>query len=472
MSLRTQEDNSSGIERQGSLRCIRDGRIFERRQLPSNQDRLAFAGVYLFTLLLHVRPNELVPGLVGSFPLIKIVAILTTLIYFASRLNENRKLMSYPLEMKMVGLIAVLAILFIPVATSPQDSLDVLSDTFLKIVLIFALMLNVIGTSERLRSLLKLVLICETAFAIDAIRSFHAGEVDVSNRIRGAFVGGIFGNANDLATSLIMYLPLAVAFALTNKGILRLIYIACAVLMGVAVLISFSRAGFIGFIVAGGVLLWKLGRGKRVTWVASAVLLGGLLILLMPSGYGARVFTIFRPEADPTGSAQQRQMVLQHGVLVAARHAVIGIGMGNFHIYSFRELRAHNSWVEITAELGVVGLLAYATLIIAPLRSLRRIELETLGAKQTQSETYYFSVALQAMLAAYIVGNSFTSIQYYWFLYYAVAYAVALRKIHGLEQMEPMPEIWSGSAGVLWFHGAKGSLSEPVLLRSGPSTNS
>src|SRR2546427_13236014 len=123
MNLRIQEDNSSGIERQGSLRCIGEGCIFERRQLPSHPDRLAFAGVYLFTLLLHVRPNELFPGLVGAFPIVKIVAIITTLIYIVSRLNEGRNLMSCPLELKMVALIAGLAILFFPLADSPQDSI-------------------------------------------------------------------------------------------------------------------------------------------------------------------------------------------------------------------------------------------------------------------------------------------------------------------------------------------------------------
>src|SRR6266581_3611279 len=115
MELLPKEKNAPRIT-SGGGGAVKTGAIFDKSGLGSGNDRLAFAGVYLFTLLLHVRPNELFPGLIGSFPLIKIVAILTALIYFASRLNENRKLMSYPLEMKMVGLIAVLAILFIPVA--------------------------------------------------------------------------------------------------------------------------------------------------------------------------------------------------------------------------------------------------------------------------------------------------------------------------------------------------------------------
>src|SRR5262249_4685877 len=40
----------------------------------------AFAGVYLFTLLLYARPNDLFPA-IGGFPLVKIVAVGALLIY-------------------------------------------------------------------------------------------------------------------------------------------------------------------------------------------------------------------------------------------------------------------------------------------------------------------------------------------------------------------------------------------------------
>ena len=55
--------------------------------------------------------------------------------------------------------------------------------------------------------------------------------------------------------------------------------------------------------------------------------------------------------------------------------------MGNIHIYSIHEQVAHNSYLEISTELGGIGLIAYLVLIFAPLRSLRRNEREILNSR-------------------------------------------------------------------------------------------
>src|SRR5215475_5134936 len=52
---------------------------------------LAFAGVYLFTLMLYTRPNDLFPAL-GTFPLVKIVAIGALLVYIGSKLSAGDRL--------------------------------------------------------------------------------------------------------------------------------------------------------------------------------------------------------------------------------------------------------------------------------------------------------------------------------------------------------------------------------------------
>src|SRR5262245_18348051 len=59
---------------------------------------LAFAGVYLFTLMLYARPNDLVPAL-GAFPLVKIVSISVLLIYIGSKITAGERLSVWTLEM-------------------------------------------------------------------------------------------------------------------------------------------------------------------------------------------------------------------------------------------------------------------------------------------------------------------------------------------------------------------------------------
>ena len=410
------------------------------RRKARGSHSLAFAGLFAFTLLLYGRPNELFPEAFGTFPIIRIVAIATLLSYVGSKLSEGEPLTIWTIELKMILAITALGILFVPVAASPGESTDLLTDMFLKVVAIFVLMINLINTRERLRSILKLVVICGTILAFFAFIDYAQGKFIVrpeAQRVSG-LVGGIFGNPNDLATSLDLLIPIAVALALTRTGLTRVFYFACAGMLGMGVIITFSRGGFLGLVAMAGMLLWKVGRRNKATTALAVTTVVMVFLIAMPVGYSSRITSIFDTASDPTGSAQARKDLLERAASVAANHLVIGVGMGNYSIYSLHEQRAHNSFLEISAELGVAGLIAYLVMLFAPLRSLRRIEQESLaGLRRGRQEIYYLVAAVQASLVAYIVCSCFGSIQYHWFLYYPLAYAVALKRICASESSEP-----------------------------------
>ena len=261
-------------------------------------------------------------------------------------------------------------------------------------------------------------------------------------RIEG-LVGGMFENPNDLATALDLLLPLAIAIALAAKGLARLFYFVCAAVLAVGVLVTLSRGGFLGLVAMGGLLLWKLGRGRRLKITLAGALICGVLLAATPGGYGARMVTIFNTDEDQTGSAQQRRELLERAASVAISRPIVAVGMGNFHIYSIKEKAAHNAYLEIAAELGVMGLIAYLIIILAPFRSLHRIERQTRGMRSnSEREMYWLSVCIQAAFIAYMVCSFFASIQYLWYLYYTAAYAVALRQIHAAEELEEMKMKW------------------------------
>ncbi|HEX8090600.1 MAG TPA: O-antigen ligase family protein, partial [Blastocatellia bacterium] len=188
---------------------------------------------------------------------------------------------------------------------------------------------------------------------------------------------------------------------------------------------------------------WKIGRRNRVVTGLAFFVMLGVFMMMMPGGYASRLTTILNIEEDPTGSAQARRELLNRGLALAVSHPVIGLGMGNFHIYSIQEQVAHNSYLEIAAELGLAGLIAYLIFMYVPIRSLRRIERETRDIHSPPADSggggghndYYLSVALQAAFVAYLVCSFFSSIEYLWYVYYLVAYAVSLRQIRAAEQV-------------------------------------
>ena len=407
---------------------------------------LAFAGLFAFTLLLYVRPNELFPDVFGDFSIMKIVAILTLIVYIGGKLGGGERLTIWPLEMSMLAAIVLLGIIFTPIAAAPNASIDLLTDTFFKVSVIFVLMLNLVDTRERLLRIMKLVVLCGTGIAAGSIEKFVEGKFTatvqgVGVRIEGT-VGGIFGNPNDLAMALDLLLPLTIVLALTSKPAGRLLYFACAFVLAMGVVVTFSRGGFLGLAAAGGILLWKLGRKNKLSMAMAALAACAVLALSMPAGYSDRLFTIIHTENDTTNSAQERQGEMKQAIEIASRHLVIGIGMGNYPFYSNHAIRAHNSYIEVAAELGLAGLAAYLFLIFGPLRSMKRIERETSQSSDPKRrELRFLAAGVHASIIGYLVCAVFSSAQYQWYLFYPVAYAVSLRRLYAASAIEPAKEI-------------------------------
>jgi putative inorganic carbon (hco3(-)) transporter len=400
---------------------------------------LAYVFVWLFTLVLYVRPQELFPHLFEHYPvqLAKLFATLAPVIFFTSRLLSSERLFLWTKELQMAFAILVLGILFYPFSIEPADTWREWYEIYLKVFLIFAILVGTLNSYSRIYWMMRVTVLCGTGIALGSIFEFRSGgpqTAETLKRIEGA-VGGMFGNANDLATTFGMLLPLAVVLLVVSRGPSKALYAACIVIFAMATLITFSRGGFLAMVAVAGVMMWKFRKRHRAIPVVAAALLVGVLFLGMPGGFGDRLWTIIRPNADSTGSAQERTVNLKRGILIFARHPLTGIGMGTFHIMGIKERRAHNSYLEIGAEVGVLGLLAYLVLIFYPFRELWKIEEETLrGHDRKQFETYVLSVGLQGTLVAYYANSFFSSIQYLWFVYYPIAYAVGLRLIYQREQ--------------------------------------
>ncbi len=398
--------------------------------------QFAFAGLYLFTVMMYLRPQEVIPGLFGTVPVVKFIAIGTILIYIVSKHSAGEKLTIWPVEMKMMALLWTLGLLFTPLAASPGDSFQVLFDPLIKTLLIFLVQINLVTTRSRYRSLLGIMVFCSVLYSISSIQTFMAGgyaEADsFHDRIKGW--GGMLGNPNDVACILALMLPFTVIYALLKRGWKRWIFFGFAGISVIAILFTYSRSGFLALLASSGLIIWKLTRGRRIRMLLPVVALAGVLLAAMPGRYMARLSTIFNPETDTTQSAQGRQEQMKRAAVVAIRRPIFGVGMGNYHIYGIRELRAHNAYLETAAELGVIGLIAFLVIIFAPLLSLRRIERETSPkGPAPDPEIYTLSVCHQASIVAFIVYGFFGSVQYDSYIYSLVAYAVALRRIRAKE---------------------------------------
>lgn len=385
--------------------------------------------LFAFTFVLYFRPYELVPGL-ESFSSIALYLALATLAAFVpSQLSAEGSLTARPAEVNWILLLTLFGVVTIPIARDPGTAWEAFNDPFIKVVLMFIVMINVVRTERRLKSLIWLAMAVGVMLSYEVIKNYATGNFSVEGYRAMADVKGMFGNPNAQAMHFVSITPIAVALAFAARNfVVKLVYIGLAILFIAGNVFTFSRGGFLGLIVVGLMMAWKIGRESRVKVMAVTAIVGLIFIAVAPGNYGLRILSIFIPALDPVGSSSQRQDLLWTSVIVTLRNPW-GIGMMNFPLVNPRALVTHNSYTQVSAEMGVLALGCYLMLIIEPFKRLLWIEQEIYEDGRIDW-IYYLAIGLQASIAGFAVASFFDSAAYQWFLYYLVAYAICLRRVY------------------------------------------
>lgn len=399
-----------------------------------NSHAITFISLFIFSVILYFRPYELIPAL-SSFKSIAFYSgIITLAIFLVTQIITEGNLTARPREINLALLLVLAALLSMPLAIDPGGAWKTFNEIFIKAMMIFIVFVNVVRTERRLKLMLLLALSVSVYLSLWALHDYQYGIFKIGSaenqtlRIAGS-IGGLFENSNDLALHLCTMMPIAIVMALAERGLVkRLAFLSIGVLMIAAIVVTFSRGGFIALMAAGAVLARKLGRKSTMLTIATFVIGAVLFVALLPGGYAGRLGTILHSSADVTGSASQRTEVLKRSILVALRYPIFGVGMGNFHYKSVHELETHNAYTQVGSELGLAALVIYIMFLLHPIKRLREIELALFQQKQS-SYSYYLSIGLQASLIAFMFGSFFGAVAYQWYVYYLVGYAVVLRKI-------------------------------------------
>ncbi|HJR05847.1 MAG TPA: O-antigen ligase family protein [Pyrinomonadaceae bacterium] len=406
----------------------------EKRSILKRGHMLSYVGLFLFTSVLYFRPYEFFPEYTFLFSLAFWVAVCTLAVFFPAQFMLEGSLTARPREVNLLLLFTLLVLVGIPLATDPGMAWKSFNDLYVKNMLMFIVIVNVVRTERRLKWLLLLALAVGCVLSVSAFQDFQRGNFTVEGyRVTGN-IGGMFGNVNDMALHLVVTVPIAVGLFLQTRNILhKVAYALCCLAMLTGIFFSYSRGAFLGLICVVAALVWMLFRRNRLVAVVLFCLAVLAMIVLAPGNYINRVLSIVDHSRDAAGSAQQRQAVLMRSLLISARHPLLGVGMGNFPIYSIRNLVTHNSYTQVSAELGIPALIAYLMFMLTPLRRLARIARETFNARR-DTRVYYLSVGLFASLIGYMVSSAFIAVAYWPFVYYLVGYAVCLHRIYEANQ--------------------------------------
>jgi len=191
-----------------------------------------------------------------------------------------------------------------------------------------------------------------------------------------------FVTPNTLAGYLAMVIPLA----LTPKNKIRYI-----IPLSFALLLTTSLSALLSIFLALTIYYYLKGRFKKEggLFVSGVLVIIGLVFI-------ARSMTQ-KQHLQPIFSTMMRLNYWKDTLRIIKTHPLAGVGLGNFNLLQSRY--AHNSYLQLWAELGVFGLIAFLCLIINIFKH---------GLKNIKNSTYKNQItALTTATAVFLIHNFF-----------------------------------------------------------------
>ena len=363
-------------------------------------------------------------------------------LFMANGLRARRaKWLSDPVTKALVFLLVWSAIT-VPFALHRGLAFEFVKVGFSRTVLLYIVILGSIRGFKDLERLVfvhfvGIVLYCFYTLAFTSITTATAR------------VEHIVGNydPNDFATFAVSGAPLALYFFAGFHPLWkRALAVAGLALIATGVVLSGSRGGFLALIAAGTYILFRYDSIPLRARVGSVIVALLAMVAIASDDYWARIATIFSVEEDYNVTAEVgRTKIWKRGVGYALRYPVLGVGIGNFPYAEAtisplvdaqsgqvgRFLAPHNSFVQVMAETGFVGIGLFLFILAMTLHGLR-VHGPAMTAALPRAGP--MGQALAASLIGLIAGIFFLSHGYSSMVYSVVALSVGYAKIARLDK--------------------------------------
>ncbi|MCB9525053.1 MAG: O-antigen ligase family protein [Myxococcales bacterium] len=307
--------------------------------------------------------------------------------------------------------------------SDPGASLATFNEVFVKIILLYGLLLFLVNTPARALAVQGGIVAFTSVLGLYAIQLKLTGQANIEGSRAGAI--GLLGDPNDLALSLLMSPAFLIMAWPRARGLGRLaIGLALIAVVG-GLIATQSRGGLLGFAAMG----YMVVRARLRSRVATFALVGaGLLGLVLVAGVASRQ-TVSTSGIDE--SAQGRLDAWYAGYRMFRARPITGVGYerfpDNYPVFALNPVEwgpkaAHSTWVKALAEVGLLGLIPFLAMVAVTLRSAWALHPRrgppTVAAAVPES--------LLPMLTGLLVSASFLSQTWNWFIYIAVGLVAAL----------------------------------------------
>lgn len=271
---------------------------------------------------------------------------------------------------------------------------------WVKALIVYFLALDLLRTRRQVVGALLALLLAGTGEALLGLEQYGSGAGPASFAIGDQFsrAYGTFGRPNSYAGYLEMILPLALTLAWwlwrerdraapSLRRWLPLAALGGAGIIGLAILASFSRGAWLGTAAGLGIMILLTSRRSRGVTLTAVVAVAILAVLggyaLLPADIRDRAASILGNADSPDVrtayiTAENFAVVerLAHwaaGIRMFQQNLPLGVGIGNFNVrfaeftisptFLVSQGHAHNYYIHVAAEAGLVGLSTYLLLL-------------------------------------------------------------------------------------------------------------
>jgi putative inorganic carbon (HCO3(-)) transporter len=304
-------------------------------------------GLPLLVLIVFSNASDLLTRAIGTPSLLQpIIAILAIAVWFA----RKRLQPSQPIFTLLTLLLALYCILVFASTTWAKD-LALADERVSEIVKSFAIYLLVAmlaASWSSLRQGLAAAVVTASALAMLSLFQIATAQYDndfagfaavesgnIYSSVSGLRIAGPLHDPNFYAQLLLAALPFAAAAAIaTRDARRRTLFTIASLVIGAAVILTYSRGAMLALVVMTVLLLAALR--VRVLHFATAAAIAVLLALALPSAVTARLVTVEQllpgsaTGVERDASVEKRRLVLGTAWSMFADQPFLGVGVANF----------------------------------------------------------------------------------------------------------------------------------------------
>lgn len=410
-----------------------------------------------------------IQGLMKGVPLFggPILATAAAVALFALDRDPRRRVgrFSQPVVRVTVGIL-LMVVLSIPTSLHPAQSGSFLLKDYLRSVILMLLIAWSVRGLVDVRRLAWAQIVGVALCALTILTHSATDEGRLSTE-------HTYYDENDLATLIVCTLPLVLYLwrrptRLFGRAVLAGITLFLMTTLGR----TGSRGGFVGFLMVALYLLLRFSSISTSKRVGAVAVLSILLVSLASDQYFARIETILHPSKDYNWSGKSetgRVEIWKRGVGYMMDNPIVGVGANQFpkadgtlgpeaqerlrYGKGFKWSTAHNSFVQIGAELGVMGLVLLVLLFVDAFRLLGWVR------RWTRGEIAILAQVLTACCVGFVVTALFLSQAYSAYLYSLLGMSL------GVARLVPV-----ASGGVTTAPGARPGQAFPLAGGLGAAT--